>query len=90
MGTSYTSTITTILERCSEYRRNDISLDDLKRTVWDAAQTIESAHEYDLRKSLQAIEGRLDMIQFTTDSDKVYETTLPVVQELEELANKSM
>lgn len=90
MGTIYRDTITTVLEQCSEYRCNDISLDDLKKTLWEAAQHIESADEYDLRKSLQSIEGRLDMVQFTTDSAKIFEATIPIVQELEDLAKQVM
>ncbi|MEK6270773.1 MAG: hypothetical protein N2B57_08465 [Planctomycetales bacterium] len=90
MGTIYRNTITTVREKCSEYRRNAISLDDLKKAVWEAAQHIKSADEYDLRKSLQSIEGRLDMVQFTTDSAKIFEATLPIVQELDDLTKQVM
>lgn len=88
MGTIYGTTITMLRRKCSEYRRKKASLDDLKSAVWQAAQEIESSDEYELRKSLQTIEGRLDVIQFTTDSDKVFDATLLIVEELEELLQK--
>lgn len=88
MKTIYRDTITKILENCSKYRCNNISLDDLKKAVWEAAQQIESADEYDLRRFLQSIEGRLDLVQFTTDSAEVFDATVPIVQELEDLARR--
>jgi len=86
MSTKYSTTIANMLEQCSEYRLRKVSLDKLKRIVWEAAQRVESSDEHGLRQSLQVIEGRLDMVQFTTDSDKVFDASIPVIQELEDLA----
>lgn len=82
--------IVNLLERCKEYRLQNVPLDELKQAVWEAAQTIESSDEYEFRKSLQVIEGRLDMVQFTTDSEKVFDTTLPIIHELEETLNNAL
>lgn len=79
-----------VLDSCCKYRNGTVSLEELKGVVWETAHAVESSDEYDLRKKLQAIEGRLDMVQFSTDSDKVFLTTLPIVEELEELANGVM
>ncbi len=87
MSTNYPIEIVNLLERCKEYRLQNVPLDELKQAIWKAAQTIESSDEYEIRKSLQVIEGRLDMVQFTTDSEIVFDATLPIIHELEETLN---
>ncbi len=88
MVTNYTETITTLRGKCGDYRTGKLSLDDFKKAVWAAAEQIESSDEYDLRLSLQSIEGRLDMVQFTVDQAKVSDASLEIVQELENLIGK--
>jgi hypothetical protein len=90
MRTIYRNTIAMVRQKCSEYRCGTASLDELKAAVWEAAQQIESSDENELRNSLQSIEGRLDMIQFTTENAKVFAATLPLVHDLEELMRKVM
>ena len=51
---------------------------------------IENVEENDLRRSLQAIEGRLEIIKFTTERDRVFEATILEVRELENLAKDVM
>ena len=87
MSTNHPIAIVNLLVRCEEYRLQNVPLDELKQAVWETAQTIESSDEYEFRKALQVIEGRLDMVQFTTDSETVFDATLPIIHELEETLN---
>lgn len=87
MSTNYPTAIVTLLERCKEYRLRNVPRDELKQAVWEAARAVESSDEYEFRKSLQVIEGRLDMVQFTTDSKKVFDATRSIIYELEEALN---
>ena len=73
--------LSSALER---YRANTTSLDDLKATILATAERVTEYDRRDLRKLLVEAEGRLDMIQFTTDSDLIHGTTLPVLDEIED------
>ncbi|RME02603.1 MAG: hypothetical protein D6812_06085 [Deltaproteobacteria bacterium] len=67
-----------------QYEAGKASIDELKAMI---LATVERVTEYDrraLRKLLLEVEGRLDMIQFTTESQRVYVTILPVLNKLKQ------
>jgi hypothetical protein len=81
MATHYPEALQRLLRACSDFRAEGIGLDDLKSIVWETASTVVSIEEARFSEYLQALEGRLDMIQFTTD--EVRSEALKVVAELE-------
>ncbi|RME61350.1 hypothetical protein D6779_00240 [Candidatus Parcubacteria bacterium] len=72
-----------------QYEAKRVSLDELKATILATAERVTEYHRRTLRKLLLEVEGRLDMIQFTTDSHRVYDTTLPVLDVLKEALEES-
>ena len=82
--------ITDLLEKCKKYHKRTIALEELKQTLWEAAISIERKENYQLRKTLEAIEGRLDIVQFTTDSEGVFDATIPIITELELTLNSAI
>ena len=86
----YPETIQALLESCEAYRKRQIDLDTLKSKVWNASRVVVSIEERDLQTLLMRSEGELDSIQFTTDSDRIFRKTLPVVQSLERALKKNL
>lgn len=78
----YPQAAATLLEQCRSYQDGALSLQTLKAGVWDAAQTITAIEESAMRDFLQEVEGRLDLIEHTTNRDHIFDQTLPVVAEL--------
>jgi hypothetical protein len=71
-----------LAQAIQQYRSGTASLDELKARVLATAERVTEYDRRALRTFLLDAEGRLDMIQFTTDSNRVYTKTLPVVDEL--------
>jgi hypothetical protein len=83
MATLYPEILLNLKRACERYRGRSLSLDDLKALVWEAASTIVTPQERELRDFLQWAEGQLDMIQFTTDDAGVFARSLEIVGRLE-------
>ena len=66
------------------YEAEKASLDELKATILATAERVTEYDRRALRRFLLEVEGRLDMIQFTTDSNRIHATTLPVLDELKQ------
>ncbi len=81
MATYYPDALRKLLRACCDYRAKTMDLDELKSIVWETASAVVSIEEAEFRRYLQAVEGRLDMIQFTTE--EVRSEGLKVVEELE-------
>jgi hypothetical protein len=71
-----------LLASCDAYLGGSASLAETKSAIWSAAQQIVLVDERELRDFLQAAEGRLDLIEHTTDAASVFQATLPVVREV--------
>jgi hypothetical protein len=84
MTVIYPAVAAALLEKSDQYRKGLLTLDSLKRAVWQAADEIVAVEERGLRGFLQKAEGRLDMIEHTRDRDAVFDETLRVVTEIEE------
>ncbi len=84
--TIYNETLTRLYNDCEKYRNRLSDIDELKTAFWKAAQAITHIEEKELRNFLQSVEGRLDMIQFT--SENVFEDSLEIVSELTEKIRK--
>ncbi len=85
-NTKYPRVFTNLLQVSDAYRSGSAHLADLKAAVWNAVQSIVAVDELETRTILQRLEGELDMIEFTVDENKVFESSLAIVGELEKLA----
>ena len=83
MASMYPAVARQLLHACGEYRQHRIDLTSLKASTWSAASQILIPQEKAFRDYLQQAEGRLDMLEFTTDDDKLLDATLELVEELE-------
>ncbi len=79
----YKQDVQDLLKATKKYKNKEISLDDYKSAVWQAACAIVHVEEKDFRRFLQATEADLDTIQFTIDSNKIFDETLKIVREIE-------
>ena len=68
----------------------NVAIEELKQTVWEAAFSIQRWEYCKLRKTLEEIEGRLDLVQFTTNSEGIFDATLPIIKELELALNSAI
>ena len=71
-----------LVASCDSYLGGVASLAQTKSAIWDAAQQIVLVDERELRDFLQAAEGRLDLIEHTTDAPSVFQATSLVVREV--------
>jgi len=76
----YDEILTKLSDDCEKYRNRLSEIEELKTAVWQAAQTITYSEDKKLRNFLQSAEGKLDMIQFT--SENVFEDSLQIVSEI--------
>ena len=90
MATRYAETLSGLLEQIDRFRRAEISLDDLKSALWEAAGVVSSHEERALRETIQQAEGQLDMLQFTVSDTNVHAEALKVVEGLEARIRVSM
>lgn len=67
MPTLYPDQVKAVLRACHAFEEGIIGLDELKAEIWKGAQAVVAVDEADFRRFLQAAEGRLDMIQVTTE-----------------------
>lgn len=81
MPTVYPDQVKAVLRACLSYQDGKIELDELKAEIWDGVQAVVAVEEAEFRRFLQSAEGRLDMIQFTTED--VRASALDVVREIE-------
>ena len=86
----YPETVQALLADCQAYREGKLDLDTFKSMVWNASRVIVAVEERDLHRFLMSSEGELETIQFTTDSDKIFERTLSVVDSLERVLKENL
>lgn len=79
----YKQDVQDLLTATKQYKDKKISLDEYKSAVWQAACSIVHVEEKQFRSFLQNSEGDLDIIQFTVDSNKIFDETLKVVEQIE-------
>jgi hypothetical protein len=90
MATQYAETLNALLEQLERFRCSDLSLDDLKSAIWEAARVVSSHEERALRDALQQAEGRLDMIQFTVNEPGIRAEALKLVDAIEARVRTAM
>lgn len=66
------------------YEAKSASLDELKATILATVERVTDYERRALRGLLLKAEGRLDMIQFTTDSHRIHAVTLPVLDDIKQ------
>ena len=87
-STIYCDIVKHLLIVCKMFKQHEVDLDYLKNEIWLTAEAIVASDESKLRKFLQSAEGQLDIIEFTTDSDKKFDVALSIVDGvMEELAS---
>jgi hypothetical protein len=86
----YPDVLRRLLEATRVYRRREMQLATYKAVLWQAAEDIVAVEERSLREFLQAAEGKLDVIQFTTDEAELFNATLPTLESMEERLSTSM
>ena len=67
-----------------KYEARTTSLDELKATILATADRVTEYDRRAFREFLLETEGRLDLIQFCTDTHRVHAATLPVLHELKQ------
>jgi hypothetical protein len=80
---TYGEAATRLLSECRACLDGNLPLADFKAAVWRAAEQVVLVEECDLRAFLQIAEGRLDMIEHTSNGDDVFEATVPIAREVE-------
>jgi hypothetical protein len=80
----YPDVIQQLLVSSNRYKHGEITLDSYKSEIWSAVGKIIAIEEKELRAFLQAAEAELDSIQYTTDDNKIFNSTLVVVERIEE------
>ena len=81
MGT-YPDVAREVAAKAVAYRRGELLLGELQAAVWSAADQVVDVEEADDRSFLQTIESRLELIAFTTDSERVFDESMVVVDDL--------
>ena len=61
------------------YLAGNVTLEELQAIIIGGANRITEYNRRQLREQLLQTEGRLEVIRFTTDSDRIAAATLPVV-----------
>lgn len=89
MATIYRMVLDDVERSCKEYRRRALTLDELKADLWKAASQVVAHDERSLRSFLQWAEGQLDIIQFTTDDAHIYDRTVEIVDQVDEMVRRS-
>jgi hypothetical protein len=72
-----------LLDTCREYREQVVSLASIKSAIWQTADEVVAVEDRPLRDFLQAAEGRLDVIEHITNDERIFDETLPVIEEVE-------
>lgn len=67
------------------FQRGEMHIQDLQRVIWSTAEALTSFGDRQLRRQLESAESQLELIRFTSDSDKVRISSLTFVAELEKL-----
>lgn len=86
----YIHAIKKLLEASQQYKRKEIGLEEYQNIVWGTAEVIVLVDEKDLRCFLQNSEGDLELIRFTVNSNKIFDESLKIVQQIEERALKEL
>lgn len=79
----YERVATSLIASCRGYRARQLTLSELKARVWDAAQSIVAVEEKSVRVFLQRAEGRLDIVEHTTNEDEIFDASLVIVAQIE-------
>ena len=82
-------TVQNVSEACEQYRRREVSEEQLQQCVWNAVQLVVAIEDKELRTFLKRAEGKLELLRFTVDSARLYEESLAVVAEIERRLGKS-
>ncbi|MCE7888062.1 MAG: hypothetical protein DYH13_11260 [Alphaproteobacteria bacterium PRO2] len=80
----FSRALKSLMEACALYRDGKISIGDYKARVYEAAQQLTALEDKELRIFLQEKEAELDSMQFTVDEKKLFDMTLPVVNQIEQ------
>lgn len=69
-GFIYSDVISEILATCSDHVEGSGSADAVQRSLQRGESAIVAIEEYDIRRFLADMEGRLELVKFTVDDDK--------------------
>ncbi|WP_146147472.1 hypothetical protein [Prauserella shujinwangii] len=72
-----------LIKKCRDYRARKLPLGVIKAELWNAAQQTVAVEESELRRALQAAEGRLDILEHTVDSNALFDETKLIVLDVE-------
>lgn len=78
----YPNVISAILDICRRHVFGSVSADELQRIIQYGESEIIALEESDIRGFLTDIEGQLELIRFTVDSDKQLQETRAVAQDV--------
>lgn len=81
MPTAYLDQLESLLKACEEYRGDELGLDALKSVIWQTAAVVVAVEEAELRRYLQSVEGKLDMLHATDEN--VRASSWKLVEDLE-------
>ena len=80
----YPQMLQRICDAVDEYRNNQRSIESLQSLLLDGADTITTPEVRADRRFLQHIEGKLELLRFTTDGDEFEEEVEAVLKQIED------
>ena len=83
MSSIYQDSMNDLAKSCDQYRKELLNLSHLKQDIWRVSQDIVSISEKDLRLLLMRVEGRLDHIEHTTNTEDLRDRILAELDELD-------
>lgn len=90
MATAYPELLEHLRIMLADYRAKRVAISDLQKAVWRTAEAVVSYEDRDLRKFLQSVEGKLDVLQFTIDPPEQFTASLDIIAALEDQLRKSL
>lgn len=78
----YPEIISTLLRSCHRHISGAVSADELQHVIQHGESGIIALEEQDIRDFLSNIEGRLEFIKFTVNSDRQVQETRAVAQDV--------
>ena len=83
---TYSDAARELVAACDAYLNGRSDLAATKTAIWTATDQIVAGEDRDLRDFLLSAEGRLDIIEHTTDNPEIHEATAPIVREVRDRA----
>jgi hypothetical protein len=82
MNAALSGSLRSLLEIIDRFERGEVRVEVLQAAVRMAEDSVTEHDLRDLRNFLRSAEGKLDMIRFTVERDRVFEEALKVAKDI--------